>query len=79
MSSKRVVGKVQPEKSKDRSKYNFTIDIQGEDYNLKIETMGPYYVKITSDKGLAYYEVSIALYDYLRDEIFKLPAEPDDY
>ena len=70
MSSKRVVGKVQPEKSKDRSKYNFTIDIQGEDYNLKIETMGPYYVKITSDKGLAYYEVSIALYDYLRDEIF---------
>ena len=79
MSSKRVVGKVQPEKSKDRSKYNFTIDIQGEDYNLKIETMGPYYVKITSDKGLAYYEVSIALYDYLRDEILKLPAEPDDY
>ena len=79
MSAKRVVGKVQPEKHKDRSKYNFTIDIQGEGYNIKIETMGPYYVKISSDKGQAYYEVSIALFDYLRDNIFKLPAEPDDY
>ena len=79
MSAKRTVGKVQPEKNKERSKYNFTIDIKGENYDLKVETMGPYYVKISSDKGIAYYEVSIALYDYLRDEIFKLPVEADDY
>ncbi|MBQ9012633.1 MAG: hypothetical protein IJ094_03575 [Bacilli bacterium] len=79
MSAKRTVGKVQPEKNKDRSEYNFTIDIKGDNYDLKVETMGPYYVKISSNKGMAYYEVSIALYDYLRDEIFKLPAESDDY
>ena len=69
MSSKRIVGKIQPEKNKDRSKYNFT---------LKIETMGKDYVKISSDKGEAYYEVSIALYEYLREEIFKLPSDSDD-
>lgn len=79
MSAKRTVGKVQPEKNKERSKYNFTIDIKGENYDIKLETMGPYYVKISSDKGIAYYEVSIALYEYLRDEIFKLPAEANDY
>ena len=78
MSSKRIVGKIQPEKNKERSKYNFTIDIQGDNYNLKIETMGKDYVKISSDKGEAYYEVSIALYDYLRETIFKLPADSDD-
>ena len=32
MSSKRIVGKIQPEKNKERSKYNFTIDIQGDNY-----------------------------------------------
>lgn len=78
MSAKRVVGKIQPEKNKERSKYNFTIDIEGEGYTLKIETMGKDYVKISSDKGEAYYEVSIALYDYLRETIFKLPADDDD-
>ena len=61
-----------------RSKYNFTIDIQGDNYTLKIETMGKDYVKISSDKGEAYYEVSIALYEYLREEIFKLPSDSDD-
>ena len=79
MSAKRTVGKVQPEKQKERSKYNFTIDIKGENYDLKVETMGPYYVKISSNKGMAYYEVSIALYEYLRDEIFKLPSDSSDY
>ena len=78
MSSKRIVGKIQPEKNKERSKYNFTIDIQGDNYTLKIETMGKDYVKISSDKGEAYYEVSIALYEYLREEIFKLPVDSDD-
>ena len=33
---------------------------------LKIETMGEDYVKISSDKGEAYYEVSTALYEYLK-------------
>ena len=75
MSSKRIVGKIQPEKSKERSKYNFTIDIKGDSYILKIETMGKDYLKISSDKGEAYYEVSIALYDYLRETIFKLPDD----
>ena len=78
MSSKRTVGKVQPEKNKERSKYNFTIDIQGDNYTLKIETMGKHYIKISSDKGEAYYEVSIAMFDYLRDVIFKLPPDSDD-
>ena len=78
MSSKRIVGKIQPEKNKERSKYNFTIDIHGDNYTLKIETMGKDYVKISSDKGEAYYEVSIALYEYLREEIFKLPSDSDD-
>ena len=36
------------------------------------------YVKISSDKGEAYYEVSIALYEYLREEIFRLPVDSDD-
>lgn len=78
MSSKRMVGKIQPEKDKERSKYNFTIDIKGDNYDLKIETMGKDYVKISSDKGEAYYEVSIVLYDYLRDTIFKLPSDSDE-
>jgi len=78
MSAKRIVGKIQPEKSKDRSKYNFTIDIQGDNYTIKLETMGKDYVKISSDKGEAYYEVSIALYDYLRETIFNLPSDSED-
>ena len=61
MSAKRIVGKVQPEKSKERSKYNFTIDIKGENYDIKVETMGKDYVKIISNKGEAYYEVSYSI------------------
>lgn len=78
MSAKRVVGKIQPEKSRERSKYNFTIDIQGDNYTLKVETMGKDYLKISSNKGEAYYEVSIALYDYLRENIFKLKNDSNN-
>ena len=78
MSAKRIVGKIQPEKSKERSKYNFTIDIKGDNYDIKVETMGKDYVKISSNKGEAYYEVSIALYDYLRETIFNLPIDPNE-
>lgn len=78
MIQKRIVGKVQPEKSQERSKYNFTIDIQGEGYAVKIETMGKDYVKITQGTGkneiTAYYEVHTGLYDYLVKDIFELEA-----
>lgn len=76
MGSKRIVGKVQPEKSKERSKYNFTIKIKGEKYNATIETMGKDYVKISQGEGdnkaEAYYEVLTGLYDYLLVEVFEL-------
>ncbi len=75
MVAKRMVGKVQPEKSKERSEYNFTIDIEGENYSVKLETMGKDYVKITSDKGYAYYEVPTLLFEYIKDEVFKIEAE----
>ena len=74
MGSKRIVGKVQPQKSKERSKYNFTINIKGEHYNAKLETMGKDYVKISQEdmKTEAYYEVLTGLYDYLAVEVFQL-------
>lgn len=76
MAQNRMVGKVQPEKSKERSKYNFTINIEGENYDVKVETMGKDYVKITQGEGKnkiqAYYEVHTGLYDYLVKDIFKL-------
>ena len=75
---KELLVKYNQKRNKERSKYNFTIDIHGDNYTLKIETMGKDYVKISSDKGEAYYEVSIALYEYLREEIFKLPSDSDD-
>lgn len=72
MAAKRVVGKVQPEKSKERSKYNFVIEIKADNYEAKVEVMGANYVKIES-KGLSsYYEVHTALHDYIKDEIFQL-------
>lgn len=72
MVSKRVVGKVQPEKSKERSKYNFTIEIKADNYEAKIQTMGEDYVKIEA-KGLSsYYEVHPALYKYIKKEIFNI-------
>ncbi len=70
--SKRIVGKVQPENSKERSEYNFTINIKGDSYEFSIETMGKDYVKISSEKGEAYYEVPTVLFDYIKNEIFKI-------
>lgn len=72
MGSKRIVGKVQPEKSKERSKYDFTIKIKGENYDAKVETMSKDYVKITSGKAVSYYEVTPTLFDYIKEEIFKI-------
>lgn len=72
ISVKRLVGKIQPEKSKERSPYNFTIKIKGDGYSITLDTMGKDYVKVTSDKATAYYEVHEGLYDYLRDDIFKI-------
>ncbi|MEG1284431.1 MAG: hypothetical protein RSD22_01725 [Romboutsia sp.] len=72
MASKRMVGKVQPEKSMERSKYNFAIDISGKGYELRIETMGKDYVKITSNGSISYYEVHIGMFEYLKDEVFKI-------
>lgn len=76
ISVKRIVGKIQPEKSKERSKYNFTINIEGEGYSVKLETMGKEYVKVTSDKATAYYEVHVGLYEYIMNSIFKI-KDPD--
>ena len=72
ISVKRIVGKIQPEKSKERSKYNFTINIEGEGYSATIETMGREYVKIVSNEATAYYEVHTGLYDYIKETIFKI-------
>ena len=72
MAAKRVVGKVQPEKSKQRSKYNFVIQIKADNYEAKVEVMGANYVKIESKDLNSYYEVHTALYDYIKDDVFKL-------
>lgn len=72
ISVKRIVGKIQPEKSKERSKYNFTINIEGEGYSASIETMGEEYIKVVSDGATAYYEVHNGLYKYLKETIFKI-------
>ncbi len=72
MIAKRLVGKVQPEKSKNRSEYNFTIDIEGENYKIKVETMGRDYVKVTSKDTIAYYEVYTGLFDYIKNDVFKI-------
>ena len=75
MAAKRVVGKVQPEKSKERSEYNFVIQIKADNYEAKVEVMGANYVKIES-KGLAsYYEVHTALYNYVKDDVFKISKQ----
>lgn len=75
MASKRMVGKVQPEKSKDRSDYNFAIDIKGKSYEVRLETMGKDYVKITSKGEVSYYEVHTGLFEYLKEEVFKIKEE----
>lgn len=76
MAAKRMVGKVQPEKSKQRSEYNFAIEIEGEKYKINLETMGKDYVKIKCDNLEAYYEVYTGLFEYLRDEVFKSELQP---
>lgn len=72
MASKRIVGYVQPEKGKERSEHHFTINIVGDNYEATIETMGDDYIKISSNEGETYYEVPNELYNYLKDEIFKI-------
>ncbi|MEG0856149.1 MAG: hypothetical protein RSG52_06685 [Terrisporobacter sp.] len=72
MVAKRVVGKVQPEKSKQRSKENFVININADNYEAKVETMGVDYVKINVKKLSSYYEVHTGLHEYIRAEVFKL-------
>lgn len=70
--SKRPVGKVQPLKSRERSEYNFTIDIKGSNFEIKIETMGEDYVRLSSGDKEGYYEVPNVLYNYLKNDIFKI-------
>lgn len=72
MAAKRVVGKVQPEKSKQRSKYNFIIEIKADNYEAQVEVMGANYVRIQSKDLSSYYEVHTALYDYIKDSVFKI-------
>lgn len=72
MALKRMVGKVQPEKSKERSDYNFAIEIEGKSYQVRVETMGKDYIKITSKGEQSYYEIHTGLFDYLKDEVFKI-------
>ncbi|WP_297134627.1 hypothetical protein [Terrisporobacter sp.] len=72
MAAKRVVGKVQPEKSKERSEYNFVINIKADNYEAKVETMGDDYVRIQAKNLSSYYEVHTGLYDYIKDEVFKI-------
>lgn len=72
MAAKRVVGKVQPERSKQRSKYNFVIEIKADNYEAKVKIMGANYVKIESKNLNSYYEVHTALYDYIKDDVLKL-------
>lgn len=75
MAAKRVVGKVQPEKSKERSEYNFVINIKADNYEAKIETMGDDYVRIQAKNLSSYYEVHTGLYDYIKDEVFKISKQ----
>ncbi len=72
MLAKRIVGKVQPEKSKERSDYNFTINIKAERYNATVEVMGENYVKIQSEELSSYYEIQTSLHEYIKNEIFKI-------
>jgi len=75
MAAKRQVGKIQPEKSKERSDYNFTINIKGDNYEVTIETMSKDYVKIISGDLQAYYEVYTGLFEYIKDNVFKIGVE----
>lgn len=72
MVSKRMVGKVQPEKSYERSDYNFKISIKGKNYETTVETMGKDYVKVISHDTESYYEVHTGLFDYIKTNVFKI-------
>lgn len=74
MRYKRHVGKVQPEKARDKSKYNYSVYIDGEGFSIRIDTMGPNYIKIISGKNgeyVAYYEVYNDMYKCIKENIFK--------
>lgn len=75
MVQKRLVGKIQPEKARERSKYKFTINITAENYEAKVDIMGEDYVKITVNDLVSYYEVSNSLYDYIKTDIFKISED----
>ena len=65
---------VQPEKARDKSKYNYSVYIDGEGFSIRIDTMGPNYIKIISGKNgeyVAYYEVYNDMYKYIKENIFK--------
>ena len=72
MIQKRLVGKIQPQKARERSKYKFTINITADNYEAKVDIMGEDYVKITVNDLISYYEVSNNLYDYIKTEVFKI-------
>lgn len=72
MVSKKIIGKIQPEKNKERSEYNFTIKIEGKNYSYVIETMGEDYLKITCKDIVTYYGTTNNLYNYLKQNIFKI-------
>ncbi|WP_455542133.1 hypothetical protein [Intestinibacter sp.] len=72
MVQKRLVGKIQPEKARERSKYKFTINITSDSYQAKVDIMGEDYVKITVNNLISYYEVSNNLFNYIKTDIFKI-------
>lgn len=71
MRYKRQVGKVQPEKSREKSKDNYKIYIDGDGFSFRVDTMGPDYIKITYGDYTAYYEVYRDMYNYIKEEVFK--------
>ena len=72
MVQKRLVGKIQPEKARERCKYKFTINITSDNYEARVDIMGEDYVKITVNNLISYYEVSNNLFDYIKTDIFKI-------
>ena len=50
-----------------QSVYNAIIN-----FEIKIETMGEDYVKLSSGDKEGYYEVPNVLYNYLKNDIFKI-------
>ena len=72
MVQKRLVGKIQPEKARERCKYKFTINITSDNYEARVDIMGEDYVKIIVNNLISYYEVSNNLFDYIKTYIFKI-------